>query len=236
MKNKIFVLLIYVALGVIGMTSCKDVTTEGFTDITYYPKLTVLGEETVLVNKGDSYQDAGATADLNGEDVSDEIETVSDVNTAEAGVYSVNYKIVNPDGFAVTASRTVYVADPTPSPIRNGVHTTLDGTFRFWLSSSAIVNFSGFDVTILQIEPGVFYITDFMGGYYDQRVGYGSNFAMGGTFRVNEDNTITLLTSYVPGWSDSADYLKDGTVDPVTGQITYKLGYAALMEYTIFID
>lgn len=221
---------------ILGFTSCGEDSTEGYTRITYYPKLEVQGEDVIFLAVGDTYVDPGCTAILNGEDVTDQIETTSTVNTAEAGIYGVYYKSTNADGFDVNASRTVYVADETPSLIRNGIHTTLAGTQRLWLSSGAIVPFSGYDIIILQTEPGIFYITDFMGGYYDQRVGYGSNYAMAGTFQLNPDNTITALTSSVPGWGDSMDYLNNGKVDPATGQISYELGYAALMEYSIIID
>ncbi|MBN2635743.1 MAG: DUF5012 domain-containing protein [Prolixibacteraceae bacterium] len=235
MKNRILYIAAFL-FAIAGLSGCDEETTAGLTEITYYPTLEVLGEPVIFVDLGDTYVDTGAVAILNGEDITDEIEIISNVNTAEAGVYSVNYKVLNDEGFAVTGSRTVYVADPTPSIISSGVHTTAVGTQRFWLSSGAIVPFSGYEIVILQTAPGEFYITDFMGGYYDQRVGYGSNFAMEGTFKVNEDNTITALSSFVPGWGDSLDYLSEGTVDPVTGQISYKLGYAGLMEYTIIIN
>lgn len=235
MKSKIFNLLVFI-LGIGMMTGCDDDSTGGWTRITYYPTLTMLGEESVITELGTEYVDAGCTADLNGEDVTDQIEIVSTVDTDVAGVYSVTYTATNDDGFSVTQTRTVYVADPTPSIISTGMHTTLAGTQRFWYSSEAVVAFSGYEVLILQVEPGVFYISDFMGGYYDQYVGYGSNYAMTGYFQLNDDYTLTAISSSVAGWGDSMDYLSDGSVDPETGQITYKLGYASLMEYTIIMD
>lgn len=235
MKSKILFIILSV-LTVIGLGSCDDESTGGFTRITYYPILEVLGEPSIIIEKGSSFVDPGYYAELNGEDVSDQVEVVSNVNTAQGGVYEVSYKITNEDGFSVTGSRIVYVKDPTPSLISSGMHSTLPGTFRFWLSSGAVVNFSGYQVLILQTEPGIFYISDFMGGYYDQRVGYGPAYAMTGYFRLNGDNTITALSGSVAGWGDSYDYLTDGSVDPVTGQISYKLGYAGLMEYTIIFN
>ncbi len=231
--SKILVLSLIAAM---GFSSCDDETTKGFTDITYYPSLDVLGDPVVIVDKGAAYDDAGCYAELNGEDVTDQVEIISDVDTDEPGVYSINYSITNSDGFSVTGSRTVYVADPTPSIISNGIHTVADGTYRFWYSSSATVAFSGYEIIILQIEPGVFYISDFMGGYYDQRAGYGSNYAMTGTFQLNADNTITPLSSYVAGWGDSMDAMSETSVDATTGQIKYKMGYAALMDFYMIID
>ncbi|MCS2955955.1 DUF5012 domain-containing protein [Bacteroides thetaiotaomicron] len=34
---------------------------------------------------------------------------------------------------------------------------------------------------------------DFLGGWYDQRAGYGPDYAMVGKFELNDDNTITPL-------------------------------------------
>lgn len=235
MKSKLLFILLSV-LTIVGLGSCDDESTAGYTGITYYPILEVLGESSIILDIGTTFVDPGYYAELNGEDVTDQVEVVSNVNTAVGGVYSVSYKITNEDGFSVSGSRTIYVKDPTPSIIYSGIHTTAPGTFRFWLSSGAVVNFSGFEILILQTEPGVFYISDFMGGYYDQRVGYGPAYAMTGYFQLNDDNTITPLSGFVAGWGDSYDYLKDSSVDPVTGQITYKLGYAGLMEYTIILN
>lgn len=236
MKNKILYLIMAFALTAVGLSSCDDDTTAGFTDITYYPTLEVLGDPVVFIDRGSNYDDAGAYAELNGEDISSEIEISSDVDPNTGGVYSVSYKASNAEGFSVSGSRTVYVVDKTPSIISSGVHTTADGTFRFWLSSGATVNFSGYEIVIIQTEPGVFYISDFIGGYYDQRVGYGPNYAMTGYFELNDDNTITPISSYVPGWGDSMDEMQSSTVDPATGKITYTLSYAGLMEFTIIIN
>ena len=236
MKKLLNILTIF-AVTMFIISSCeKNTTTEDVSRITYYATLEVLGDPIVIVDKGANYVDAGVYAEQKGDDVTDQVVTTSTVNTSEAGVYSVTYEITNEDGFSVTDSRTVYVADPTPSIISTGVHTTAEGTQRFWFSTKAIVPFSGLKIVLLQTEPGVFYISDFMGGYYDQRAGYGPDYAMTGYFQLNGDNTITPISSYVNGWGDSMDYLTNSSVDPGTGQITYKLGYAGLMEFTIIIN
>src|SRR5690606_24076119 len=116
MKHKIIILAALLLTGV-GFQSCEKETTAGYTDITIYPVLEVLGEPVVIVNKGEAYEDPGAYAELDGEDISGDVVVQSNVNTNEAGIYSVKYTVTNADGFAVNGSRTVYVADPTPSPI-----------------------------------------------------------------------------------------------------------------------
>lgn len=234
MKNNIFYLLILL-LVTAGLSSCDEDTTAGYTDITYYPTLEVLSTDTI-VNKGADYVDPGVYAELQGEDVTDQVQVTSNVDLSEAGIYTISYDITNDDGFTVSKSRTVYVADPTPSVISSGMHTVQEGTHRIWFSSGARVDFNGYDIIILQTEPGVFYISDFMGGYYDKRAGYGSGYAMQGYFELNEDNTITPISSLVPSWGDSMDEMTSSSVDPVTGQISYVMEYAGLMEYNIIMN
>lgn len=219
-----------------GLSSCTKDTTAGFTQITYYPTLEVLGDPVVIAPLGVNYVDAGVKAVLQGEDVTSQVITTSNVDTNVGGVYSVSYKITNKDGYSRTASRTVYVADTTPSVISTGMHTVATGTNRVVISTGVTVNYSGYSILILQTAPGVFYISDFLGGYYDKRAGYGANYAMTGYFKVNTDNTLSLISSYIGGWGDSLDELKNASVDPVTGKITFSALYAASYSFNVILN
>ena len=55
---------------------------------------------------------------------------------------------------------------------------------------------------------------------------------MTGYVSLNPDNSISLLSSYIKGWGDGLDYIKDGKYDPETGTISYSLSYAG----QIFMD
>lgn len=235
MKNILNILLV-VALVSFSFTSCEQETTAGLTRITYYPTLNVLGDAVILIDKGDAYVDPGCYAELNGEDVTDQVAVVSNVDASTPGIYSVSYKITNEDGFFVTGSRTVYVADPTPSPISTGMHTCVDGTHRITLTTGAKIVYKGFEMLILQVAPGKYYISDFLGGYYEQRLGYGSNYAMTGYFTLNNDNTLSLVSSYVAGWGDGLDLMKNATFDPVSGQISYSVEYAGFLEFNVILN
>lgn len=235
MKNRILYLIVF-AIAVLGLSSCDDESTAGFTDITYYPTLELLGDASVIVPIGSTFEDPGYVSKLEGVDVSDQVVINSNVDTSTGGVYTVNYAITNADGFDVTASRTVYVADVTPSVIATGMHTVVSGTHRVNQNSGATTPYSGYDVLILQIEPGIFYISDFLGGYYDQRAGYGSNYAMTGYFQLNSDNTLTMVSSYVSGWGDSADDFYTATVNPTTGAISWSVLYAGYLEFNVIMN
>jgi len=225
MTKNIIICLSLVISVIIGLSSCDNETTDGFTSVTTYAVLEMIGDGELYVEMGSTYNDDGCTATYKGEDVTNQIITESNVNTSEEGTYTVTYGVTNEDGFTPTVTRYVYVAkaDNTPSVISNGLYTVQDGTFRKYKGSNT--DFSSYKILIYQLSPGIFSISDFLGGYYAQYNGYGSDFAMTGTFQLNDDNTITPLTSFVPGWEDSLDYLKNSSVDSTTGEITYDLGY-----------
>lgn len=235
MKNKILFLMSFV-LVISGLSSCKDETTAGFTQMTYYPTLKVIGDPVVIAPLGVNYVDAGIKAMLQGEDISNQVVTTSNVDTNVGGVYSVSYKITNKDGYSRSASRTVYVADTTPSIISTGMHTVSAGTNRVVIKTGVTVNYSGYSILILQTTPGVFYISDFMGGYYDKRAGYGASYAMTGYFKVNADYTLSLISSHISGWGDSLGEMKNASVDPVTGKITLSAIYAGSYSFNVIIN
>ena len=86
---------------------------------------------------------------------------------------------------------------------------------------------------VTKAAPGIFYVSDMMGGYYDQKAGYGSSYAMTGYFQLLADNSLVLLSSSVEGWGDSATGFKDGKYDPATGEISYVVNYATSMDFVI---
>ena len=90
-------------------------------------------------------------------------------------------------------------------------------------------------VTIEKAAPGLFYISDFFGGYYDQGRGYGSTTAMTGYIQLMADNSIKLLSSYVSNWGDSLDSFENGKYDPATGEISFDAAYAGQMTFHVIL-
>ena len=80
---------------------------------TTLPVITLLGDDPVTLEVGDAYTDAGATATDNYDgDITSSIITVSTVNTAIVGVYTVTYNVSDASGnTAVELIRTVNVED-----------------------------------------------------------------------------------------------------------------------------
>jgi hypothetical protein len=234
MKNKIFFLAI-LALAALGLQSCDKDTSAGLTRITYYPVITVLGGDVVSVNKGEAYTELGVYAELNGEDVSNQVEISSNVDPAEVGVYTVSYKVTNADGFSASASRTVVVGDAAITADISGDYAVSASSYREVLATDAQTTFgASYTISIEKVGSGVFYVSDFLAGWYDQRAGYGASYAMTGYILLKEDNTFELLSSHINGWGDSLDDLSNASYDPTDGKISWEATYAG--AYTWFID
>ncbi|MDB2630606.1 DUF5011 domain-containing protein, partial [Ulvibacter sp.] len=82
---------------------------------TTLPVITLLGDNPVTIEVGSTYTDAGATAtDTYDGDITSSIVTVSTVNTAIVGVYTVTYNVSDASGnTAAELTRTVNVVDTT---------------------------------------------------------------------------------------------------------------------------
>lgn len=200
MKKNILCGVLLAALGAMATTSCGDPTSEGVTQITYHAKLTINGDAATTVNRGDSYEDAGCTAVMKGEDVTDKVIVKSNVDTSKSGVYTVTYSVTNADGFTASTSRKVYVYDK--SNVHEGLFYSTADSYRDYNGAQTAYG-GNYSVFIMSNEDGSYSISDLFGGWYDQRAGYGSSYAMAGNATIDDEGTVTLLDSYVSGWGDS---------------------------------
>jgi hypothetical protein len=232
MKKIIY--LILVACGVIMFSACsKD--SQDLSKVTYYVDMELVGDAVLGSEVGTSFVDPGVTAYENGEDISSTVIVTGSVDSEKVGYYPLSYTAINVDGFPKSVSRKVFVYDPSITTDISGSYTTSDGTKRVY-GGTTTTAFTGYGVTIEEVKPGIFYISDFFGGYYDQRAGYGSTYAMTGYFRLHADNTITLLQSSVVGWGDGLDYLEEGSYDPDTKTIKWNISYAGSMIFYIILN
>ena len=217
-----------------GFTSCND-DNDQLTDtrVTNYILLTVNGDEVVYVDANSTYTDEGCTAEAGGQDVTSKVQTTNPVDTKNIGPYIVTYRATNEDGFSSEASRYVYVGSPL-------VGTVSDGSYRQTYngdgSPKAQVAWSGFNIEMLTDGNGLYWVEDLMGGYYEQRAGYGSRYAMNGYLQVNADNTVDMVGGGgVPGWGDAYDDFANGVFDPETNTISYCVTYAG-MDFNVILN
>ena len=223
MKKNIFFAMM-LALVSFALTSCGDLESEGLSRFTYYPVLELQGGDYMVVDKGSTFQDPGFTATLNGEDVSSQVAVSSNVNTAKSGVYSVVYSIKNSDGITANAKRTVVVLDPNSAV--EGFYLTQADSYR--LRQGAQVAYgSEFEILIIDNGDGSYDVDDMLGGWYCQRAGYGTNYAMQATITIADDGTVDCVYNYVPGWGDGLDDF-EGTFDAATSTFQINAVYAAM--------
>ncbi len=90
------------AVAFIGVSCTED-------DITS-PTITITGDAAITLNLGDSYTDAGATADDDKDgDLTSQITTTGTVNVNEVGVYEIVYTVEDEAGNSTSETRTVTV-------------------------------------------------------------------------------------------------------------------------------
>ena len=232
--KKIFLYGLMFCATAFGFTSCND-DNDQLTDtrVTNYILLTVNGDEVVYVDANSTYTDEGCTAEAGGQDVTSKVQTTNPVDTKNIGPYIVTYRATNEDGFSSEASRYVYVGSPL-------VGTVSDGSYRQTYngdgSPKAQVAWSGYNIEMLTDGNGLYWVEDLMGGYYEQRAGYGSRYAMNGYLQVNADNTVDMVGGGgVPGWGDAYDDFANGVFDPETNTISYCVTYAG-MDFNVILN
>lgn len=76
------------------------------------PEITLLGDNPIIITKGDAYTDPGATAtDTEDGDLTDSITVEGVVNTALVGTYTITYTVTDSGGLSDTKTRTVFVEE-----------------------------------------------------------------------------------------------------------------------------
>lgn len=212
------------ALGVITLASC-DKDTEGLSRITTYAVLEMNGESFVKVNVGGSFNDPGCVATMGGEDVTDQIQVNSNVDTSKPGFYNVNYVVYNDDGFPASASRTVMVVDP------NNFAGVYLGESEFGSR-----HYYNAPINITKRADGTFLIDDLAGGFYcyGRYPGYEPtyDFHLEAILQLNADNTIEVLAQGSWYWGDPMEDVS-GSYDPATGTIKLVMDFGAPFYVTL---
>lgn len=216
---KILKYLAFSALVALSLTSC-DKTTEGLTDTLYYPVITLEGGD-VLLSVGDDYEEPGFSAALGEEDLTSNVEVMSNVDTSAPGFYTVIYSVADKEGHVANEVRNVWVNNP--------------GHFDniYWgeckHKTNAARHYYNSPISIESLGDGQYLISDLLCGFYTYGVypGYPYDFDAESILQLNEDNTVELLEEgdfyfYDP---DDPEQMYDGLYHPETGIFTYRLNY-----------
>lgn len=195
------------------VTSCGDKETEGKSRFTYYPTIELEGDTYLVWDKGTPFVDPGYVSTMNGEDVTAEVMVSGTPDVNKSGIYTMTYTTKkNDDGFDASASRTVVVLDPNSAV--EGFYLTQPDSYRTY-NGNEVAFGNAFEILIIDNGDGTLYVDDLFGGWYCQRAGYGTKYAMGGTISLAADGTVGLISSLVPGWGDSLDDLTGSYADGV---------------------
>lgn len=221
------ILIFAAGLLLLSTASCsKD--TEGVTDITYYPVIDLEGPVYDQTLCGEAYVDPGFTATMEGEDISSQVKISTDMSFTDPkpGYYTVTYSAENADGFSASATRYVLVSDPN-DPI-SGYYTTSGDSYRDY---NGITYFGGYSEIIYGDGTGKYFISDLLAGWYEYRSGYGSAYALTGELSADADGNLSLISSFLSGWGDSAESFTDGKYDAATKTVSYVVEYT---DYPFF--
>lgn len=242
--KKIYLFGLLLAGVLLGLTSCNDDNDE-LTDsrLTYYADLQMQGDEFMLVPIGSTFVDPGCTGTLAGEDITDKImvDGADEVDPNTLGFYYITYSAVGSDGYPASVERTVCVYDPSVTLDISGsydvdMNASMYQQARTYADRAAYYGntsqCTGIEFT--QIVPGIFYVNDIFGGWYEQIRGYGSRYAMTAYVSVDNDGNIGLLSSYIAGWGDGIDYLDEGKFED--GVISYSLCYAGQIYMDLVLN
>ena len=224
MKKNILYSMLF-ALVALMVTSCGDKKSEGLSRFTYYPTIDLEGASYLVWDKGTAWQEPGYSSTLNGEDVTGEVTISGTPDVNKSGIYNLTYTTCkNEDGFDASASRTVVVLDSS-SPI--------EGFYMNQATSNRNGTAYGknFEVLVIDNGDGTVTVDDILGGWYCQRAGYGTKYAMTADIAVAADGTMTLISSYVPGWGDGLDSL-EGTFNAGSSTFNFVCVYAGSLTFT----
>lgn len=210
-------------------TACQKIDHAEGQKVTYYAIIDLQGDNPYIASVGGNYTDPGYTATLNGEDATDRVTLDSNVDMNTMGLYSVKYTVVNDDGFSSSESRTVIVANP------GHIDTVYDSYSAY--GTRKYHN----PMALTEVSAGVYAIDDIMGGFYclgryPGYEAYGYDFWGEGTFKINDDNSLTLLSVGPWYFGGSFDYTSfEGAYDPETGVIAWTIEgnfYVTLTPYS----
>ena len=224
MKKNILFLAMFAMAG-LALTSCSDDESEGKSRITTYAVLEMNGDAYDIAQLGTSYNDPGCVATLGGEDVTDQVVTNGSVNTNALGFYKLSYQVVNEDGFAASASRTVAVVD------KNNFASTYYGESQYGAR-----HYFNAPIVIEDNGDGTYTINDLAGGFYSYGRypgydAYGYDFFLEATLKLNADNTIEVVEQGDWYWGDPFDAIVSANYDPATGTISMEMDFSGAPFY-----
>ncbi|HEX3007260.1 MAG TPA: BT_2262 family domain-containing protein [Bacteroidales bacterium] len=227
--------IIILALVPFFMGCERELDTDNVSTVTTYVRYNLTGGDLVTIPLGTTYVEPGFTAFEGDTNKTDRVVVEGEVDDTQIGLYTVSYSAVNSDGYTSSVERNVVVYDP------NAPETDLSGDYsaRVSRNSNPIRSYTNLSVSVEKLAPGFFYVSDLLGGFYDQGrdYAYGPAYAMTGYVILNADNTLTNVGSFNSGFGDSLNDFTGGVYDPVTGSLSWHAFYTGSnFDYTVMFE
>jgi len=190
MKKIIFI----ISVAVFMLSACSDESSMGVSKVTTYATMTMKGKAELFWPMNTPFVDEGCTAVEGTTDITSKIVATSTVDVAKGGNYVVNYKVLNADGFAATASRVVHVYDAT-APL-NGYYAS-----KIVRNNAGTIGSRGpYTILVFGLGSGNYYIESMLGGWYSIGSAYGPTYAGPGVLKLNADNTFSIVSASKLAW------------------------------------
>lgn len=217
--------LMYITVAASLVACNNDLETEGVSRTTYFPEFVMEGSDFIIVDDAAAYSEPGIEVLEQGSPI-DFTTTYTGRYSGYSGTtigtdddeYTVTYAAVNRDGFAAAATRTVVVTGT------GDFETSIEGLY-----SAETVRISGeaYDenifVMVTEVSPGVFAVTDALGGFYSDGRALGDDYlVLGLEIAVNDlaTNDFTY-TSDVERADGIAMEVSELSIDPETRTISF---------------
>lgn len=200
MKKIVITLFLFCGL---LLVSCENDSTANVSRVTYYPLISVVGNDPIFVQKGGAFSDPGAIATEGDKEipfttsVSGNYREGTSINTNIIDEYSVNYTATNVDGFKASGTRKVYVYNN--GDLVNSLEGIYTSTVVRGGKSSAQYTDMGY-ILIWKNADGTYEMSDGFGGYYNIGRGYGTAYA--GRPVIITANNIPTNNFSIPNFSN----------------------------------
>ncbi len=180
MKNLKYLFIVF-SFAVLFVSCEKEY--ESYVKETPAPHMELIGGNPIVLFKGTPYEDPGihAIEISNGDTTELEYKVLNEVNVDVTGTYKLQYEVSNSEGYKFYLSRNVSIVSFTGYDVFEIPEGTYDGVR---------VGRGGGDVEIKKLAAGVYQISDLLGGYYDQFVGYGPDYAAPAILVISEDGSV----------------------------------------------
>lgn len=217
---------IIISLIFANLFSCKEGDSYDVSKVTVFPTFEL--EPVAVCELGTSFTPAAIA--MEGDEILP-VTIIGDFSTDIPGVYTVGYSATNSDGYSKTAQQLVFVYDPTSSIdlsgdyLTNIVRTEADGSTPRIRNCAARITAELPDVS--SVLPGIFYVNDFLGGYYSIGSDYGPDYEFSGYICLQSDGSVDAYNSYCPGWDEPLEDFQNGSYDDITGTLYWEATYAA---------